>query len=536
MKLQSKYVPVIYLLLGLWAYKNTFSVFIPGDDYSLFYLFKTEGLAGAIHNLGLYLFSLPFIFVLYKLIGDSSFAWVAASLLLHVINSYLVFVLAKKILSCVVQERNDLIAFFSGAAFLLSPYQTEAVLWTPTDVTILLSVLLSLLCILLLLNYFEDQRSAQLYGSWLFFVAAVFSYESSWIVPGLALLLFIFVRYNGKKPLTVKEFLLKISIPQGLILVSYFVLSKFLYGNWLWHAQHFGISSSFAQLAGCTMKYFARFFLFYRYLPLNAMDEFLREAYSHKSILLITGILLFMLSIVALAGIISRKNAKLRLLTFVFLCFLVSLLPVLSLDSSFLRNIYPDRYGYFPSVFFYVFAASCITLVLKKFSLPVLIGYVALCWILLAQTISVWTSASEYCNRLTESYRPFLKYDKVYVLNVPAYYKGVAAFRSAFAETIFMKYDCAADNIRVVSGCYQRSPADSVVSVSRTDSSVLVVGPRMKTPYFSSSGGWAVSYETDEYAVKYDLAGCAYTLRFKGEIPRNSAFVYCSGGIWKKAL
>ena len=58
---------------------------------------------------------------------------------------------------------------------------------------------------------------------------------------------------------------------------------------------------------------------------------------------------------------------------------------------------------------------------------------------------------------------------------------------------------------------------------------------KKNTPYFSTDAGWAKSYQTDEYMVRFEPGGCGYTLTFKREIPTNSAFIWTSGSDWKKA-
>ena len=172
---------------------------------------------------------------------------------------------------------------------------------------------------------------------------------------------------------------------------------------------------------------------------------------------------------------------------------------------------------------------------LKKIALPVLIGYCVLSWVLLMQTISVWNSANEYCNKLIENYKPFLQYDHVFVLNVPSFYKGVAAFRSSFPEAIYMRCDGSPpEKIQAISGAYQESFDDTLTSVKISGNRVEVVGPKKSTPHFCIDG-WAKSYETEEYKVVFDSTRCSYLLIFKQDIPPNSAFIYTSNGIWKKA-
>jgi hypothetical protein len=262
-------------------------------------------------------------------------------------------------------------------------------------------------------------------------------------------------------------------------------------------------------------------------------DTFLRNN------ILLSEIIFFSIAFIALAFIfwrIAKQNKETSsLLLALLVCFVVSLFPLLSLDSSFLKYIYPDRYGYLPSVFFYAFL-SCITfLLLRKIAVPFLAGYSFLCWLLLMKTISVWTDTNDYCSRLIEDYKPFLKYDRVYVLDVPAYYNGVAAFRSAFRPTMFFKYDLPLDKIRFITGSYHDSPADTIHSIQISENKIEVRGAKRKTPYFSTNGGQAVSYKTEEYNVEFDSLRCAYALVFKEKIPANSAFIYARGNTWQKA-
>jgi hypothetical protein len=499
-------------------------------------LFEKDGLQGAIHSLGPYFFSLPVVFLIYKFVGLSVEGWVAVSLLLHIVNAFLVYLFARKVAHSLLGKASLLPTFFSGIIFLISPYQTEAVLWNPANMGFLMATALSLLCLLFFADYLTHLKKPNLYFFHFTFLSAVYSWESAFILPGVSLLLYFLYYSRHKTNLQRKDFIFKIFLPQIGIILSYLLITKVLFGSWLWHSGSFDVSFSFILLAGTALKYLAKFFLFYRYLPLNSGDDVLRQAFSHHGIVLLAFILL---SLVLTAGcrlLIKNKNNKGQFLLILFLCFMVALFPVLPLDSSFLKFIYPDRYGYFPSVFYYIFITHALFFLLKKFSLPVLIGYSILCGVLLTQTITVWNSANDYCSRLTENYRPFLNYERVFILNVPAYYKGLAAFRSAFAETIYMKYgNSSTDKIRIISGCYQESADDSLVSVSMSANTVHVSGFKKRTPYFSTNGGWAVSYETNEYSVKYDPTGCSYMLSFKQEIPKNSAFIYTVNGIWKKA-
>jgi len=525
-----------FTVLAFAAYSNCFDVFIPGDNYSIFYLFDEKGITGSIKNLGPYFVTLPLIFCLYKFIGLAPYAWVGISVILHIINAYLAYRFTKAIIISFVKKPIPLLPFFSGLVFLISPYQTEAILWTPTDIFILISTGLCLGCSLMLLTYFEFSGKLSLRGFHILFLLAMFSYETSCIIPGISVFIYTLYYFNGKSSLQPVNFMLKILLPQIGIILSYLIVTKLLFGSWLWHSGSFEISFSVFSLIKTGLKYLVKFFLFYRYIPLGEQKAFTKYIISNYYL----GSLLFLVIISTFIYFfrrLLRTDKEMAYIIFaLFACFIVSLLPVLILDSSFLSYIYPDRYGYLPSAFFYIFFVLVLFHLLKKFAIPFLIFYCVLCWFLLFQTTAVWRSVSSYCEQITQNYKPFLKkYDRVYILNVPTYYKGVAAYRSAFAETIYMKLDKSSiNNIRVISGCYQESGSDTLISVSKKGNTINVLGPQKENPYFSTGGGWARSFKTDEYSVEYDPTGCSYVLLFKHEIPKNSIFIYLSNSIWKK--
>ena len=501
------------VVLAFLAYRNCLHVFIPSDNYTLLYFFDKGTVMDFQKeklNFSPYFFSFPVVYVLYKLFGISSVCWVSTSILLHAVNAFLVYLIAERILKKLILKNIKSIAFFSALLFLISPYQTEAILWSPCEIpTTLLVTALTLLCLWMLLKYFELPKKVTLFFAHLFFLLAVFSHESAFILPAIVFVLFLVYKKTGSTELSIVQIFNRILFPQAVILFMYMIASKILFGGWLWHGGNLQIRFSFYSLSGTALKYIAKFLLLYRYLPLQSVDEMMRNIFNKPTVIIIFFLLIFLLIAMGFS-LLTRKNKRTGLLLLAFFsCFLISLLPVLPLDSSFMKYIYPDRYGYLPSVFFYIFFTSSIVFLFKKIAIPFLAGYAFLCWLLLMQTISVWTETNAYCTRLAENYKPFLKYDKVYVLDLPAYYKGISAFRCGFPETIFFNYNLPPEKISVITGSYYEHPADSITSACILEKRIEVKGNLRSTPYFSTRGGWAKSYQTEECIVNFDSMGCA---------------------------
>jgi len=536
-RIQNGLVFLLFTAIAFFAYRNTFDIFIPSDNYYIFYLFDKYGLEGLKESFritDIYLVSTNVLFFFFKLFGISSFCWIALSVAFHVFNSFLVYWVCSCVQKLFLSRHNKWFSFFSGLLFLISPYQTETVLWEPTVFKLLVSAFFLLFASYFLFQYFISAKSFHLLWLHVFFLLAIFSYESSLFFPGICLLAFSFLWKKNKNIISFKSFLLKILFPQAGFIFIYFLLCKLWYGHWIWHGgEPLDITVSPFIYTGNFLKYLAKFSLLYRYLHLEYIDVLLRQYYANPFF-----VPLLFLSLGAVSALIiylTKKRKESILLGFVFLCFFVSLIPVLHLDSSFLKYIYPDRYGYLPSAFFYMFYSGCIFFVFRKFALPLLCSITILFWLLLAQTISVWNDVNDYCNRIIQNYQPFLKYDPVYVLNIPSYYKGIAAFRSDFPQTIYFHHDkTLIAKIHVIAGSYVETPADSLLSVRIKNDTIEVIGRQKKKPFFSYYGSWAYSYETDDYKVVFDSSGCSYFLQFKKKIPENSAFIYTSNGSWKK--
>lgn len=536
-KIKNFLVFSVFAAAAFIVYRNCFDVFIPADNYSLLYYFEQGFVTGFNENAKVaapYFVAFPLLYFLYQLFDIFPAGWMITSIMIHTINAMLVFLIAKRWVHTFSSMPAATIAFFSGLIFLISPYQTEDVLWVTINIRWLFHALVTLAGFYFFLLHLSKPSLKTIIAVQILFLLGLFSHELTLICPLLFMVLYFLFWRTRKTSVMLKNFSLQIILPQLFFIGLYFLSCKIFSGHWLWHGGTVAEVSQHSDFALTLLKYFAKFFLFYRYISMEDTDSFLR---SNISSFITIG--MFVLACIVLA-FLFRKAIKVNketgyLLAVLFACFLISLLPVLSLDSSFLKYIYPDRYGYLPSVFFYVFLSCSVFFILRKAAVPFMAGYSILCWLLLIKTISAWTSTNEYCSKLIENFKSFSNYDRVYVLDVPAYYNGIAAFRSAFRPTMFFRCNIPLEKIRLLSGSYHDSAADSLQAINFSVDTIEVKGANRKTPYFSTNGGNATSYETAEYCITFDSTGWAYTLFFKEEIPANSVFIYACGNTWKKA-
>lgn len=531
-----------YLLLAFLAYREGLSVFIPADNYGMLYFYEKGNILAQTDlndNATPQLLSAFLLYILYKIIGLSSAGWVSVSVLLHAVNAWLVFRITEKWL-----ERSTtkpfMASLFAALLFLLSPYQAETVLWTPTNISILLATFFFLSALLSWISWIRNGRSQTLWMSQLFFLAAVFSYEITLAWPAIATLIFIWFQFHktsdhstvfGKNTFEpLRSRLLLPLLIQLLIIFSYFLSTRLIFGSWVLHsggAEDFISETSPFLVLG---KYFLKFIFLYRYSVPDAWDAWLRntEQGGWLALLVLSGL-------AAVFYFILRKKRTETISILVLVgCFILSLAPVLMLDSSFLHYIYPDRYGYLGSAFFYMAIAAAGFFFLRPFFLPVLTGCTVLFILFLGPTVSAFQKTSDQCNRLLNDFRPLMKHEKIYVLSFPAYANGVAAFRTGFRPAVYLSHEpFELDRITIAAQHYQDSPADTIRSVHRSGDTIRVEGPVRPTPFFSTGGGWAKSFETEDIRAEFAEDGCSYRLTFNRTPPPDHVIVYSSGDTWK---
>lgn len=529
-----------FCVIALIAYRSAFGIFIPSDNFSELFFYAKHGAEGInlhFNNGVIYLFSFPVIYFLYNLFGTDPYCWMALSVLLHAVISYLVFIIAKELTNPLFEKQSNYLGIVSGLLFLLSPYQTEAVIWSPTCLSMLFASFWTLFSLYFSIKYFSTQKTSYLCFLHLGFLLAVFSYESSFFLPFACAALFAYMRFTKITKVEIRTAVIKVLLPLLGLVFGYFLICKVFFGEWLIHGgTSFDFQTNIGHLTENLLKYFAKFFMMYRYWNFYTLESWIEKIYPGSLVAGALLILTFTLLFFAFLSSFKKQKEAACLVLVLFICFLFALLPVLPLDTSFLKIIYSDRYGYLPSVFFYMSIVIAIYALFKRIAFPLLTGIAVLFCILLDNTITAWKDTNQYCYALLKNFEPYMDRDKIYILNLPSYYNGIAAFRTGFLESIYFKYhkDVPKKSVAVISHSYMSSVVDSISVVKKNSKDLEVSASKRKTPYFGSGGGWAQSYSNADYTVTFDISKCAYLLSFQDSIPRNAVILQVSGTEWEK--
>jgi len=534
--------------------KRPLLIFLLFLGIALFFYFPTmyagfvTDVTGGIERIGnqpfwkvIYSFGFPALnqisvlgfYILYQLFGTFGPPWYFFFCSFHALNAWLAYTFFKNLFSQFKIKHAPSIAFVGAILFLVSPYQTEVLVWRACLNYLLVTAFL-LGSLLSLTYYLQTKKSQYLYFLQGFFIAALFTFELSLIIPISSILLYTLWSWQRNQLPLLKTYFSKISVPQFIGILGYFGLNKLAFGAWVGHygaATH--LQFSFKVLIQSWLKYIAKYLFFVRSYnhSYKAFLFQLCDQYTWLLLLLIIGTSLFFL-------FYTKQIPKGKIAIFLFLSagFTLTLLPVLNLFFYWLQWVENDRYGYLPSVFGLMLLSYLLFQLPKLLRYGLLSIYLFSSIFLLVQTNQHWKNATEVFYSLLEDFR-WQDAENVIILNVPDNYNGLYSFRiigrkSGFKDALRtigqQKLKC---KIWEVAQYNMIMPTDGV-NVKKTGGQQLKVEFNQWGNWFWRNGvGVGAEHKRSIYTARFQ--GNHYLLDLKN-VPPNTVFIYQDGKEWKE--
>lgn len=274
---------------------------------------------------------------IYYLFGDSATAFHSFSLLIHLINVILVFVLIRQF------SRRDDLALITSALFALTPLQVESVAWVSASSNLLFTAFY-LAGLLAYLHYIRQSKTKYFLYTLLFFILSLLSKPTAVSFP----LVLLFMDFYFRRGLTLRVIIEKapfflLSLLIGLVII----FAREEAGHIIDISDRFGVGSRFFMVIYALAFYIAKLFVpsglsaFHPYPP-----EFLPLAYYIAP--LIPLMIIFL--------IIRLKGEPRRQLTTGMIFFLLTIFIVLEIIPVGVQVV-KERYVYLPSIgIYYAFA------------------------------------------------------------------------------------------------------------------------------------------------------------------------------------
>jgi hypothetical protein len=483
---------VAFLLCGTVLYSEALEGFFLSDDFVILDAISRRGPFGIWTHSDSDFFRPAmsfFFFVGYKVWHLNAAGFHLANILVHSLNSFLVFLLAQALIPPPAPDRKRLmLAMVSGFAFLIMPSHSEPVSWIAarTDV---IAAFLSLGSLYAYLAYRHHGKRSNMLISISLFVCALLSKESSIGLPFILAFYEAYSYFSAHRTLARLRRGLALSIPYFGSMALYFLLRYLFLGTAV------GGYGRGVHLTFHPFRLLINLASFPTRTLIPPMPTRIAAVGTFTAVALCVIATLYILAA-------RRRQPIPRILYFLVGSYLLALLPVINLSISKV-DTEGERYVYLPSVFAVILVVLLLDFMLrnrKALSVVLLCLFVAF-GVQLHKSNSNWAAASDAARGIIESAGTLGSGDRLFVLNLPDKIRGAYVFRNGFREALSL------------------SETGAFLSVIRKDRSGYLVFPRL-----SADG----MYSTEDYEIVAATA-MSYNIRIKDISEEDRIAVYSSG-------
>ena len=301
----------------------------------------------ALNQISVFLF-----YVLYQFFLTNGFGWYLVYCLLHAVNAFLLFKITQRVLVMFeIDKLNQYVAVVGSLFFLISPYQSEVLVWRACQ-NYLLATCFIFCCILNVLKYIEQPSKKYLFSVYAFFFLSLFTFELSLLTPILIAMLIISRHFFIPKFTNLFSILKVLVLPQIIAIGGYFCLNRLVFGQWIGHygaATHLNFKVEL--IISNSQKFLIKYLGFVRFFSHDFKTAIFNFIDANASI---GFTILFLGMIVLMINSIKKRKKATGLIIILILLFFIGLLPVLNLYFYHLQYLENDRHGYFASAFIYI--------------------------------------------------------------------------------------------------------------------------------------------------------------------------------------
>ncbi len=525
---------MVFWVLSLVLYWPTAGAGFVTDTLGWFQTYKATGFTGVFNAFGdhslHYIYHLVF-FLLFKLFGFHGKGWMLMFTALHALVAALSLAFFRNLFSRLGIRQGKWIAWAGSLLFLVSPYQTETLVWYACVHYLLCSVFV-LLALRAFTNYLERDDRKEIVAFYALFGLSVFTLEIGFGLPLLVAAFALLFPLDNYKVKQRGKLLLLFTLPSVALVVAYFLLVKLSRGSMAGHygaATHFNLDPHL--LLGNFSKYCAKLFTlstFFSYEKRMALYAVFEKPY--------WAWLLIIAALAIAAGLIYYRNrlrTSTRLLMALILAFGFALAPAINLYFNALTLIEGDRFSYLAAVFGYMFLVlGIMTLAGRAGSLLVVVALVFNLHFFRVNVES-WKHNKDVSENLLRSFS-WSNAPQIYLLALPDNFAGSYMFRSFptddyFSRRLDLQYNLQVECKTIHVLQYNMQQVQDGVRVELVSDSDLKV-------CFNQWGNWwwygsigASNYQTENYEVTL-LDGC-YLLHLKRKQP-GAVYLYQTGGTW----
>ena len=478
------------------------------------------------------LYNLQFV-VFYKLFGVNPLGWSFMFITTHAINSFLLFLICKKVLTDSGFEHAAVVSIAGAVLFTGCPHIGEVLVWKACY-HYLMGFLFILLIMRWTITYQHNQQKKYLFYCAGVFILAVFGVEIWYLIPGFVLTIAFYYRFGLQYDKGIfRKTLLYIFLPQVVLFIIYFIAFYFTYKSISPHKSD-ALTQPMIEYLSKPAKILFHVVLLGRYFPMHIKDKAYALCES-APVLIVLYSCIAMVFLYLLLRLSKIKNSnKAIFLMFAWMVMILFFMMPLSFPASALLVFY-DRYTYFINGFIYTLLAMLLSR-LRYLAIGLFVVYLGANLFYSYTLNKYWKQSAYVTNRLLTGL-PDAGTKKIMLLNLPENMYGVPmigadpggefkAMRNLLVDTTVKNtiYDVMSYNILTM----QDGAHVKVIN----DSTVIVTLNQWGTWWWYGGHG-GVSYENSDYKVDLKDPGHWYELTLKHPAD-NFLLLYEIDGAWKK--
>ncbi len=432
----------IFLLIGLAAYFNIAHAFFLSDDFDQIGKVLNGDLAvtwGREHG-GFFrpLFILSYL-IDAKLWGAASFGFHLTNIAFHIINAFLVLILARRLIELFDDSsrltRN--VSLAAGLLFLLHPSHTECVSWISGRAD-LIATFFSLASLISYISYLRAKRLPRVAFSLLCFALALLAKEAAICLPFVMLVIGGVFALKEKRAETFKQTIKIASVFALLLLIFILVRDKAIgslvggYGT----SQHLNFAPSW--IRDRLLQFSLRAVL--PPLPLQLSAVLLRPLKSLPFILFAVACAMLFAAMIIYRH--KHQSAAARrpqniLIALLLLSFLCCLLPVINLRLS-LYDSQGERFLYLPSVFSCIALAYISAVLVRRTKFWFLLIGCSLIFyaVALHRANENWRQAAVLSQTIINDVTATSEHDNLLILNAPDNLNGAPVYHNGLIDAL----------------------------------------------------------------------------------------------------
>jgi len=533
-RLRNVFLFSLFFALTVVLYFQTLHSKFVFDFVDLVFDFEKRGW-GDLGNFSIgvspYFFAKGILFLILKVIKFNSHAWFILSCALHALNTFLLYRFTKIILNFFEYKNPDTPSLLAAFLFLVSPYNTEVVVWAGAFNYLLVSAFI-LLHLNLVFAFVKSQKRTHLVYAAITFITAIFSHEwGLFLLPADLCLLFLLSANTNEIPSKKNLWLILFLV----VSVCVYFVNQSLHGSVVGHyGAETHLNFTIVSIIPAFCKYLLKILLMFTFFPVPVQEKVYNFIQQPLAVYFLT---FLFLSLFLIGIILLWENKKLfGPAALFFILFFLFVFPVLNLYFPYWIKIHADRYCYLPGAFMYSGVLAALFLLKNPLRIILPVSGVILSVYLLLQTNFSWCEAGKLEQQLESNFH-WWNAKRVYILNVPDNFRGAYMYRnlqpSAFSGN-FIKYNFAKPTTEVIEILnYNLSEKYDSVIVEKTGNSQLKVTLSKWGIWWWSKTVGATDYETERVKVDVDNYNHSYIVEFKQK-QEGDVFLYQANGAWRQ--